>query len=539
MRLREEPCHFQVLGVRHASFDGSRQATRRIYKKLAYQLPQCDEAQPVCQRCRKAQRICYGMRVGPGCSVIHIENSYASGLSKRPRGPRSTRISEPPDKVAVLQWPVIDLKTRAVAYYSHHYLLTLDDTLNISKSVDHDILPTLMSRAACPILDLAISCMALAVFSRTQKHPPAAIEASVRYHRLLQNTQMAILSLNDANIDTCLLAIFFMARYEDAIYCPSRLKLEIPLASKLPSSSHHDGALSILKVWKENHSYNQPATDVIRHSRRGLIRSAIMRNNTVPEWMLDGTSFGEHGLELDYDAIATRIASLRHRLANILHGKTASLKPSDKFTSITEDLNIEARDIDNALQNWVDHFPRSWNYQRHALPDPYPWPMRDFYSPTVCIYSSPASAPIWSRYFATRVLINSTRLKILEIIPSTTDDAADEQRLECISHMKNMATDLASTIPFCLERFTVTNSPESLSNGTSITLNTSEDIKPWMCTLLVWPLMIASSVGDVDVKQKIWFRSELARLGRIVGFGVLECAESTQWPVNRMNFDEE
>jgi hypothetical protein len=71
----------------------------------------CDETLPVCQRSRKSQRKFHGMRAGPGYSVIRIKNSDASGITKCPRGARSTRTAEPPPStLAILQFPTTNLK---------------------------------------------------------------------------------------------------------------------------------------------------------------------------------------------------------------------------------------------------------------------------------------------------------------------------------------------------------------------------------------------------------------------------------------------
>ena len=516
--------------ARHARSDGSRQATRRTYRKIADPSLQCDEAQPVCQRCMKSQRVCQGIRAGQAYSVIHIENSYASGQKKRPRGPRSTPTVELTGNLdTVLHRPLVDLKAQAIVYYLHYHLQTLQDTPNISKGISDDLLPIWMSRAECPILDLAVSSMALAVFSQTQQHPPAAIEASMKYSRLLQIVQVTILSLDEGNIDACLLAIFFMSRYEDAVHRPSRPNLETPFATRLRSFSHHDGALAIVKIWKDRLGHSQPATDVIKHTRRGMIRSALLRNLALPGWMLEGASFGEHGLELEYDCIIVRIANVRQRLSTLLNGRTGPQRTSHELTSTAEELNKEARDIDKALQDWTAHFPSTWYYQRHTLSNLHPWPTRDFYSRIVYSYSSPTYAAVWNQYYATRMLINSTRLTVLILSRPNSDVFAYEQRLECLAQMKIMANDLASSVPFCLQRFKITENPDSSSHQDFITLNTNEDIKPYMASLAIWPLTIASSLRHVEVKQKLWFRSELARLGRIVGVGVLECAETDQW----------
>lgn len=470
------------------------------------------------------------MRTGEAYSAVHIENSYASGEKKRPRGPRSTLTVEPTSNLhAILKRPNVDLKNQAVSYYLHYHLQTLHDATNISKGISDDFLPVWMTRVECPIIDLAISSMALAVFSKTQHHPPAAKEASMKYHRLLQIVQATISSLDKGNIEACLIAIFFMSRYEDIVHRPVHTKLKIPFTMTLRSFSHHDGASAIVKFWKDHLSYSQPATDVIKHTRRGMIRSALLRNLALPEWMLDGTTFGEHGLELQYDSIIVRIANVRRRLYVLLKENNDPQRASHEFTSSAEELNLESRDIDKALQDWAASFPGSWSYQQHTLSKLYPWPERDFYSPIVYSYSSPAYAAVWNQYFATRMLINSTRLNALKLSHPNLDDFAFDQRLESLSRIKIMANGLASSLPYCLGRFKVTDSHDSFSHQSLITLNTEENLKLYVPGLIVWPLSIASSLADVDVKQIMWFRSELARLGRTIGIGILECADGDGW----------
>lgn len=379
------------------------------------------------------------------------------------------------------------------------------------------------------MVDLAISSMALAVYSRTQRHPPAATDASIKYQQLLRIAQVTIPTLDERNIDDCLLAIFLMSRYEDVIHRPSSLNSKTPFAMPLRSFSHHDGAMAVLKIWKNRLSYSHPATDIIKQTRRGLIRSALLRNLALPEWMLKGSHFGEQGLELDYDRIIVRIANVRHQLSTLLQQEASLQTTSHGLISRAEELNKEARDIDQALEDWKAQIPSDWCHQRHTLIDPHPWPGRHFYSSIIYSFSSPAYAVFWNHYFATRMLIDSTRLRVLELSRTNSDGFAHKQQLECFSHMKVMADNLVSSVPFCLQRFKVADNPNSLFCRYSITLTTNEEIKPYMASLIVWPLTIASSLEGVDVKQKLWFKTELAHLGRIVGSGVLECAETDQW----------
>ncbi|MCJ1414043.1 hypothetical protein MMC32_000368 [Xylographa parallela] len=355
------------------------------------------------------------------------------------------------------------------------------------------------------------------------------MEASLMYHRLLQVAQLTFVSLTEENIDTCLLAIFFMSRFESAVHRLGQLNPKTSLTTTLQSFSHHDGALAALGFWKQHLSQTHPATDVIKHTRRGMLRSALMRNLALPKWMQEGSSFGEYGLELEYDRIVVRIVNVRQRLCTPLNEKTDSHRTSPKVASMAKELNEEVADVDKALQDWTANFPSTWSYQRHTLSNPHPWPIRDFYSPIVYSYSSPAYATIWNQYYASRMLINSIRWRVLQLENPNSADIVHNQRLECLFHVNSMANDLASNVPYCLGRFTVAHGSYSSSHPTTVTPNANEDINPHLASLLIWPLTIASSIRDMDVQQKLWFRSELARLGRMVGAGVFECAETDHW----------
>lgn len=381
------------------------------------------------------------------------------------------------------------------------------------------------------MVDLALSSLGLAVFSRTQRYLPAATEASLQYYRLLRCMQERIAqvgtpTLNERDIDAYLLAILFMGRYEVVTYRPCDLDSKNVTSSTL-SWSHQDGALAILKLWNDHLSQNA-ATLIVKQSRRKLIKCSLLRKFSLPDWILNGACFGEHNIALGFDRIFIRIVNLHHASASFQ-------RKEDLQIAYAEELNIEAQELDNALQDWATQLPATRSYQRHILTESGPWPKRHFYSPVVYSYSRPGNATVWSQYFAARMLINSARLRFLESSPRdpSADCTDDQQRLHCVTQLNAMADSVASTVPFCLERFKVVDSPKSPTGQTSITINTNEEIKPYLVNLVAWPLTIASSLEWVDIRQQLWFRSELARLGRVIGDGVLECADTDHWDILR------
>lgn len=240
--------------------------------------------------------------------------------------------------------------------------------------------------------------------------------------------------------------------------------------------------------------------------------------------MRDGASFGEDGLDLEHDRIVVRLPNFRQRLSALLREKNSQGHRSPSFV---KELTNEAQHVDAALEDWTAHFLSTWNRQRHTLPPSHLWPTKYFYSRTLYSYNSPAIASVWNHYHATRMLASSTRLRSLELARPTS---ADEQRLEYQCHINTMAGDLASSLPFCLRRskIKVTDS-DSASDQDTIIPNTKQDIEPFVARPIVWPLGIAASLADVDVKRRSWFRAGLARLGRMVGDRVLEDGEAGQW----------
>jgi hypothetical protein len=174
--------------------------------------------------------------------------------------------------------------------------------------------------------------------------------------------------MNETSTPACLR--LSMGRYEGATLRPGDLNSK-DSSTSLQSWSNHDGAMAILKVWNDNLSH-RTATFIIKQTRRALIKCPLLRNLPLPDWMLNGNCFGEHGLELDYDRIVVRILNLHHASANLQQTDGLQISKAGK-------LNHEARELDKALQEWTAQIPSTCHYLRHILTKPGPWPRGHFY----------------------------------------------------------------------------------------------------------------------------------------------------------------
>ena len=94
-----------------------------------------------------------------------------------------------------------------------------------------------------------------------------------------------------------------------------------------------------------------------------------------------------------------------------------------------------------------------------------------------------------------------------------------------------MADSLASSLPFCLEKFRVVDNSNSPSREPSITFRPDAEIKPYLAVLAVWPLSVASIIDGIDFQLRRWFQSQLAGIGKVTGEGVLESVKTDEWAI--------
>ena len=332
--------------------------------------------------------------------------------------------------------------------------------------------------------------------------------------------------LHKDNVDACLLAIFFMSRYEGVIYSSAQPQSLLPFFSTLQSFAHHDGAFAVLKLWKYRFSHIQPPSDVVKLTRRGLIRSALLRNQQIPHWMLEGGPFGETGLALAFDRAVVQITNIRNRLRQLLANQPVDLAIGKRLAMI-EDLCKETQETDEALQQCAASLTTLWPFTQHNLATNGNWsPQKYFYFPTVFSYSSSAFARLWAYFYSIRMLVLSTWMSILEDGPHDGGKATQLQK-----NLDLMVDNLSSSLPFCLQHFNLAVDPVSTKSQHTVHFNKSKEIEPCLANLTIWPLSLASSLKHVDTKHQAWFRSVLGQLGHAIGVGMFAYATTERWPV--------
>lgn len=348
--------------------------------------------------------------------------------------------------------------------------------------------------------------MALAVYGRTKSSPEAVAEAFKTYHELLRLTQdhIARPTLDVASIDACLLTVFLMGRCESTMHNTADGDAEDLLAC-LKSWSHHDGAMALLKLWHMHFEEAEPSI-IVKQTRRGMLKSLLLRRMSVPKWLREGECFGERGFELEYDKILVRLVNVR--LALSMDQSLADEISRNGLLDETTKLATNLYSLKNAM-------PAPYSYREYRTDCcMQPW----FQTSTVNVFPTPAHAMQWAHVIATRLIIIYSNMSILQHSAETREEAD-----MCATLLQDVANELASTIPQCIGLV-------NLEEGET-KINTEATLKPSQASSAVWPLTMAASIEGYDKILQQGFKLQLTKLGEIVGDGVLQSVSSDDWPL--------
>ncbi|KAL6363777.1 hypothetical protein LRP88_03199 [Fusarium phalaenopsidis] len=468
------------------------------------------QAKPICQKCIKSHRTCVEADAAKQQQfAIHIENQYAAGEKRRPRGPRASLV------------PInsnVDLKTRARAYYVQNHFQVFQDMPDVALTWAECLHEWKVEGKSSPIVDLAFFTVALSVFARFQNCRLAAAEASESYLSLLRHMQNRIPRLSSGSpssdeIDEYLLGAHFMARYEAFVQNHGN-EADLEPLKEVKVWFHIDGAAAILKIWfNDRHCYNPTA--IIRQTRRKLIKSCLLREQPLPRWLADGGVFGERDLALEFDHLTIQFIDLQRKYLELKQSSQNGTLVSQKVDSLINDFRI----LDQGLQSWATRLPSKWSYTKHTLPEPCDHSKADFYSKTVSACAKLGYTAVWNEYYAIQMLVSHTRLQILHLAPQLNST----ETLECLTCLGSSADSLASFVPFCLGR--IRKTPKGSVESSN------DDFQPYLASLVVWPLSLASGLHTLEPAQRQWFSSILARISKESSECLYAYAASDYWAV--------
>nr|OQO21881.1 hypothetical protein B0A51_11398 [Rachicladosporium sp. CCFEE 5018] len=272
-----------------------------------------------------------------------------------------------------------------------------------------------------------------------------------------------------------------------------------PIAEEVEASkvfTHYDGALALLKLQQQE----SPAgsTPIERVVRRQLVRANILRGTTVPEWLADGSLYGESGPTLELDAILVRVGGLR---ADFLASGAGVSDDGDYTSTIKEAdaLNVE-------LDQWYTGLPEGWLPQS-LLADGYPF---ELIMATVHGHRTHGHAAVILRYRATRILVNSIIDRCLSSTAGSQNDTNTAKQT-----IVELANNICRDVPYFFNQVGA-NGSRWLSIGKHI-ITSQDDITPKLAGLLAWPLSIVVSCDAVPAKQREWLRLRLKTVAAAYG----------------------
>ncbi|RMZ81613.1 hypothetical protein DV737_g2452, partial [Chaetothyriales sp. CBS 132003] len=258
-----------------------------------------------------------------------------------------------------------------------------------------------------------------------------------------------------------------------------------------------------------------------------MIRSCILRDRDLPDWLIDGEPFGERDSDLAYDRLFVRLAKLRSAVVAL------ERQHVEVCIARVEELDRESIALRSAFLNWRDDFLSAGvhgRYQTATVVGSGPWPRLHFYSSTVYLYANLTDATAWLNYFAVCLLLCDTSVRIFQLLQPAFDWKHELPTRN--PDMANLCQGFAAIIPFCLERV---KAPKALfsDSATAATVTdphvveNKEPMRLYLSGLIVWPLTVVSSLLHcLDDGLQRWARQELAEMARIKGYGGLEAVAS-------------
>lgn len=431
------------------------------------------------------------------------------------------------------------MSTHVMSYWVENFLFRQDELPDMGHEYTIYVLQHWTKAEAGSSLNLAVNALSHAVFGKTKMVEEATCHADKLHVQSIARTyeEMKDLNRGDENIDQLLLAIMLMSTYENIMYGNKRHYANGSASSSadavgsrlFKSICHIEGASGLLKTRRENGSApNLPLDKVVR---RQIVRTCILRGVAVPKWLRNGAVYGEKGPSLALDVLMVRVAALRAKTLPLFLGP---LFPGEKESTIhagyrvlrAEAIAVEARELDDVLASWSRAVPEEWSWTIERFPTTFGLGESDLvYDGAQHVYTSHAHATIWDRCRAARLIVNSIRIRALQLcldfrFPAPSQGSCLITQGKIDSSQKNideLTNDICGSVPFFFH-----GTRSTTKTAMSIDHVVECRVKPKMAGLLAWPLTVAISTDRVLDPQRQWLKARLKEVAISYGDSILE-----------------
>lgn len=410
----------------------------------------------------------------------------------------------------------VSLDDQALTYYSTYWIETPQDLPEIADSHLKYTTPILCYSQPQSILSLAISAVSHATFGRTRKRHDALAVASTKYSKALLKMNQALKNATEANHDDVILAIMLLSFYENAVMDKkSQISKDFIQITAARSFAHHDGAMAVLSLRRQQNRCAENSMDVDKLVRRQLIRSLLLRSLPVPLWLQNGEEFGEWGLALELDNCMVETAELRYQCST-LSSINFSIFDIGGEVMRSHELLKKAQKIDHDLIAWAENLPmENWYITCTVQDDEHSNNTDEIFASIVHVYPTVGHAAMWNRYRALRLTINDIMLRIISLLPWSPELAIEDESTK--SRIQSLAEDLCASIPYILGMIEIHD-----TIATKIPASSRVSVKAITASLLAWPLAMTTMIWWISERHLRYLKRRLLDVSEIVDDGVLE-----------------
>ncbi|PYI03715.1 hypothetical protein BO78DRAFT_421328 [Aspergillus sclerotiicarbonarius CBS 121057] len=496
----------------------------------------CDEARPVCGRCRKAKRTCSGYR--DPLSLWFRDESQS--VARRVKGFASLDASPPLAEPPVLT--VARQKSASEAYPGHRTLqspipivnFALDHTFqatcfflntytwfNASKVVESSLHHRAGPAEALgeKAMMAGIASVGLANLANLRRSPSLRLSARREYATALQLTNTALCDPALVRADTTLTAIVCLSLFE-IVACERHESLEAWI-------EHSQGVATLLELRGSEQLQRESGFWMFQALRNEVLIGCLQKKTRFPPVLVDmpdriAANLQTHSFPIDGDRLVKVVAKFSELQADIREG---IISDSNEIISI-------AMAIDSELGHYASTLSAEFSYATGTWPGDVVSREKDgdnfsHYQGSYHIYQSTWACNVWNNYRYIRILVNGVILTHLAIAqksqPGVEYDRFKNQCVQIRGLMRQLATDICCSIPF---KFGVAGQDEKNVFDSVIT-------KAGTGFTMLLPLFVAALVDGVSSPIHDWVMRCFNVVGRAMGIDtaltLIDLLENWPW----------